>query len=125
MVGLLGESRLANEAIVRLWHRRLGHPGDSVLNELIHVNPDLKHLRGRRLPQLNCEACRYAKSTRQPFKDRAVFRATHPGQRIVSDIGGPFRNPSIGGAKYFVIFVDDFTRYTYPFPCSVMIFVAY
>ena len=113
LVGLLGESRLTNEAIVRLWHRRLGHPGDSVLNELIHVNPDLKHLRGRRLPQLRCDSCRYAKSTRQPFKDRAVFRSTIPGQRIVSDIWGPFRVPSIGGAKYFVIFVDDFSRYTW------------
>ena len=90
LVGLLGESRLTNEAIVRLWHRRLGHPGDTVLNELINLNPDLKHLRGRRLPQLRCDSCRLAKSVRQPFKDRAVFRATYPGQRIVSDIWGPF-----------------------------------
>jgi len=42
LVGLLGESRLTNEAIVRLWHRRLGHPGDTVLNELINLNPDIK-----------------------------------------------------------------------------------
>lgn len=110
---LIGEARLTNGAVTRLWHRRLGHPGSSVLKDLIKLNPSLYHLRGRRLPDLKCSSCEYAKSKRQPFRSSAVFRATYPGQRIVSDIWGPFRVPTIGSARYFVIFVDDYSRYTW------------
>ncbi len=113
IIANIGEARLTNEAVTRLWHRRLGHPGNSIFKELIKVNPFLKHLSGRRLPDLRCSSCEYAKSKRQPFRSSALFRATYPGQRIVSDIWGPFRVPTIGNARYFVIFVDDYSRYTW------------
>ena len=113
IIANIGEARLTNEAVTRLWHRRLGHPGNSVLKELIKLNPSLKHLSGRRLPDLRCSSCEYAKSKKQPFRSSALFRATYPGQRIVSDIWGPFRVPTIGNARYFVIFVDDYSRYTW------------
>ena len=38
-------------------------------------------------------------------------RATAPLERIHSDICGPMNTTSLGGAKYFVTFIDDYSRY--------------
>jgi hypothetical protein len=35
-----------------------------------------------------------------------TFDLIHP------DVYGPFQVPSFGGKKYFVTFIDDFSRYT-------------
>ena len=39
--------------------------------------------------------------------------AKAPFDLIHSDIWGPSPNPTMGGSRYFVIFVDDFSRYTW------------
>jgi hypothetical protein len=31
---------------------------------------------------------------------------------VHSDVAGPMRTPSLGGARYFVLFIDDYTRFT-------------
>eukprot|EP00293_Proteomonas_sulcata_P009640 CAMPEP_0184297936 /NCGR_PEP_ID=MMETSP1049-20130417/8810_1 /TAXON_ID=77928 /ORGANISM="Proteomonas sulcata, Strain CCMP704" /LENGTH=73 /DNA_ID=CAMNT_0026607891 /DNA_START=119 /DNA_END=337 /DNA_ORIENTATION=- len=34
---------------------------------------------------------------------------------IHMDYAGPFKTPSIGGAKYFVTFTDDYSRYVWTY----------
>jgi hypothetical protein len=43
----------------------------------------------------------------------ATFHATKILQLIHSDVCGPFRTNSLGGARYFVTFIDDFSRKTW------------
>ena len=38
------------------------------------------------------------------------IRSTRKLQLVHSDICGPMQTQSIGGAKYFVTFIDDYTR---------------
>lgn len=58
-----------------------------------------------------CEACVQAKQTRKPFKGSYEVQTTAKLQLVHSDVCGPMSVASVGGAKYFVSFTDDFTRY--------------
>lgn len=92
------------------WHRRLGHInfGDlcKMRNGLVsgiefneRDEADIK----------NCEICKEGKQTRTPFK-RSHTRAKEVLELVHSDLCGPMENESIGGARYFLVFVDDHSR---------------
>ncbi|GFQ70017.1 retrovirus-related Pol polyprotein from transposon TNT 1-94, partial [Trichonephila clavata] len=57
-----------------------------------------------------CDGCCYGKQSRRPFGTRKQ-RATTPGELINIDVCGPMQQQSLGGAKYYVCFKDDFTKY--------------
>lgn len=44
-----------------------------------------------------------------PFS-KSAWRAKTPLELVHVDIFGPTRTPSLGGNRYFILFVDDFTR---------------
>ena len=55
-----------------------------------------------------CEACVQGKQTRKPFHGSAeVLQLVH------SDVCGPMSVASLGGARYFVTFTDDYSRMCY------------
>ena len=63
-----------------------------------------------------CHACAEAKMTKTLNKG-PVDRATERLELVHSDVKGPFPVPSIVGSYfYFIIFVDDLTRFTWIFP---------
>ncbi|PRQ40495.1 putative RNA-directed DNA polymerase [Rosa chinensis] len=84
----------------QLWHQRLAHPSEHVLSS---VFPNLCK------ESFQCEICHLAKSTRLPFGS-SVSRARKPFEIVHSDIWGPAPLDSFDGYKYFVTFVDDFSR---------------
>ncbi|KAF0734643.1 hypothetical protein Ae201684_008720 [Aphanomyces euteiches] len=113
---LISDSRLSNQDLVRLWHRRLGHPGHGAIDRLIKDHPELQVFKPRQLKDLLCETCAYAKSRRSPFNSSAVFRARTFLSLVHSDIWGPCSFPSPSGSRYFVVFVYDYSRYTWAYP---------
>lgn len=99
-----------NDKMTR-WHQRYGH---------LNVS-DLKNLKSKEMvkgidftvksDKIKCEICDLNKISTQPFKlsksrEKEVLNLIH------SDICGPMNVESLGGAKYFVTFIDDFSRYT-------------
>lgn len=91
-----------SEAI--LWHKRLGHVSVSNMNFL------KKSVKGIEIPpSMPCEVCTQGKQTRLPFKNNGT-RAVSLLQIVHSDVCGPMSVSSIGGAKYYVSFIDDFSR---------------
>ncbi|GFQ95687.1 uncharacterized protein TNCT_96921 [Trichonephila clavata] len=64
-----------------------------------------------------CYGCCYGKQCRHPFGTRKQ-RATTPGELINIDVCGPMQRQSLGGAKYYLCFKDDFTKYRMVFLCS-------
>ena len=56
-----------------------------------------------------CEGCIYGKMHRLSFS-KFVWRAKTPLELVHSDIFGPTRPLSLGRKKYFLLFVDDYTR---------------
>ena len=99
-------------ATMDLWHRRLGHCG---AGRLVHaVRKGL--IRGVNLPKRGrlhmsfCEGCAQAKQTRKAFKPIGEVRTNDIMELVHSDVCGPMSIASYGGARYFVTFIDDYSR---------------
>ena len=93
-----------------LWHQRLGHVNGKYLADLSRK----QMVTGLKLPsepRLSfCEGCVEGKMHRLPFK--SVGESHHSSRKLElvhSDVCGPM-DESIGGKRYFVSFIDDFSR---------------
>ena len=58
-----------------------------------------------------CEICVETKLTKTPF--HSIERSSKPFELIHSDICGFKSIQTRGGKKYFITFIDDYTRYNY------------
>ena len=95
---------------VDLWHQRLGHVNGQQLKQIIQ-----KELAtGIKFPKTAefsfCEGCVEGKMHRKPFKPLGKICSTQKLQLVHSDVCGPMSTESIGGQKYFVTFIDDYSR---------------
>ena len=86
-------------------HCRLGHPSLPLLKKLY---PQFSSL-----SPLNCELCQHAKLHRVHLSPKVNKRASAPLELVHSDVWGPCPVLPPIGFKYFVTFVDDFSRITW------------
>ena len=91
-----------------LWHAHLGHPSLSHLQLLVSQG----YLGSVQFQNFDCTSYHFGKQTKLPFNNKDSFSST-PFDLLNSDIWGPAPVPIEGGSRYFVIFVDDFSRYTW------------
>ncbi|KAL6342265.1 hypothetical protein AAG906_006890 [Vitis piasezkii] len=78
----------------------------------IHITNSLQgYLINKRLSKGDCVECIKGKYTK--VKKNGASRATELLKCIHSDIWGPYSIPTINGHKYFISFIDDFSRYSY------------
>ncbi|GJW52763.1 putative RNA-directed DNA polymerase [Tanacetum coccineum] len=87
-----------------LWHNRLGHPADQVLNVLKN---DLNLSKNTCVS--TCETCHRAKQTREPFP-LSDHKSMNPGELVHLDLWGPYKVSSREGFRYFLTIVDDYSR---------------
>lgn len=83
-----------------LWHRRLAHINFAALNSLLNIK--VKH-------DTQCIVCAEGKQSRKPFNDSGT-RASGLLDLVHSDVCGPISIRSHGHARFFVTFIDDFSR---------------
>ena len=57
-----------------------------------------------------CETCQQGKQTKLPFQANRVRRANQKLQLIHTDVCGPMKTDSLSGNRYFLLFIDDYTR---------------
>ena len=62
-----------------------------------------------------CEHCLFGKQTQSPHK-RVSSRKIEHLQLVHSDVCGPMPMASMGGALYFVTFIDDFSCKVWVYP---------
>ena len=65
---------------------------------------------GTESPNKICERCLTSKQPRNFFKSESPTRATEVLGVVHSDVCGPLEVSSMGGNKYFVTFIDEFSR---------------
>jgi len=58
-----------------------------------------------------CTACIQAKN-KQKIIEVKTKRTTKPFELVHSDVCGPFSMPTTAGHRYYILFIDDYTRYT-------------
>ena len=61
---------------------------------------------------LKCVSCLKGKMARKSFPKASACRTQHPLDLIHSDVCGPMNTLTPGKNKYFVTFIDDYSRYT-------------
>ncbi|KAL0541581.1 hypothetical protein IC582_021634 [Cucumis melo] len=112
---LSGGINLANTCMVvsnTVWHKRLGHPSSKVLNSIIksfklpvNDNIDVKFY----------DSCQLGKAHNLPFPI-SHFHATTPFDFVYFDLWGPTPVCSSNGFRYYILFVDDYNRYSWIYP---------
>jgi len=104
-----------------LWHRRFMHSSSSTLTRL---SKRIKQLRFYNFPSRSCDACQCGGGKRQPFRTRKPRRPapnssdskakksySHFGERISTDLCGPFEKSFDKGYIYAIVFHDAATRH--------------
>ena len=60
-----------------------------------------------------CDTCQTGKQHHTPFTSGNSWQASHVLQLVHVDICGPMTTPFVLGSRYFLLFVDDFSRKTW------------
>lgn len=91
------------------WHRALGHVNFQYLSKL--VNEKLLDGLPEKLEQNNmrCANCIQSKMANVPFENEKT-KSTEILELIHTDLNGPHRNAGYGGEKYFLSFIDDYSK---------------
>jgi uncharacterized membrane protein YgcG len=91
-----------------LWHCWLGHPSFSVVDFIVKSN---KLACTPRQSSRVCDPYQRAKAHQLPFQ-KSKHVTSPPLELVHSDVWGPAVT-SVGGFKYYVSFLDDFSRFTW------------
>ena len=98
-----------------LWHRRLAHVGMGTLKklmkkELIRGLKDVTFEKDKL-----CSACQAGKQVANTHPTKAYLSTSRVLELLHMDLFGPTTYASLGGNKYCLVIVDDFSRYTWTF----------
>jgi histone deacetylase 1/2 len=98
-----------NKVSLDRWHNRLGHPSFPIVERV------LKNHKLSFSPELNkdvvCDACQKGKSHQLPYPVSTSV-SSHPLELVFSDVWGAAPE-SAGCFKYYVSFIDDYSKFTW------------
>jgi len=103
----------------QVWHYRFGHLGYDNLATLtsksmvtgINVTP----AEFKTANDTFCDPCALGKQHRLPFPT-STSTTTKPIELLHTDICGPMPVPSLGGNRYLLTILDDYSSYSFTFP---------
>jgi hypothetical protein len=87
---------------------RLGHPSSQIVQSILCLN---------NIPYASessssvCNVCQLSKSYQLPFSS-SIHRSSAPLELVFSDVWGPAPQ-SVGGFKYYISFIDDFSKFSW------------
>nr|GEX46638.1 hypothetical protein [Tanacetum cinerariifolium] len=96
-----------------LWHRRLSHLNFDTINlvsknDIVIGLPKLKFVK-----DYLCSSCELGKAKRKSFHTKTTRSSKRRLQLLHMDLCGPMRVESINGKKYFLVIIDDYSRFTW------------
>jgi transposase InsO family protein len=92
------------------WHERLSHANFGSLEkmgrlEMVHGLPPISHT------EQFCDTCVLVKHRRGVFPKQSKYRANKALELVHGDLCGPVKPATPGGRRYFLLLIDDATRY--------------
>lgn len=95
-----------------LWHRRFAHLNHGDVRKLINAQlVNGIEIKSKDSPDPICEPCIAGKQTRSDVSKIATHRASGLLQLVHSDVHGPLPVQTRNGYKYWITFIDDFSRH--------------
>lgn len=95
---------------INVLHRRIGHASHKRLKQMVRQGR-FKGLDAVEGHFEFCEPCTLAKLKKLPFKPKSRRQTTAPFELIHTDLGGPITPQTPSGHRYWIVFIDDFTRF--------------
>jgi hypothetical protein len=120
---------------LELWHQRLGHLSMQSVKAILKMHHQQANMKDMKMSDIddiqpetdleprtektqeeeedqNTELCSICVKTkiRRKIIRKPAERSKQPFELIHSDLCGPITPPSKGGARYFILYIDDFSR---------------
>ena len=102
--------RLPNED---LWHQRMGHASYKHLSIVSKHESVLGISKLSRMSNVVCGPCQLGKQTKAKHPGTQTSATSRPLELLHLNLIGPTRIESLGGKRYIMVVVNDFTRYTW------------
>ena len=119
LVGNAIGTDLARERITAL-HRAFGHASVESLRTILKQH-NFRGVSEEHIKLLQpCNACMLGKCHKVGKSRLTADKATTFGYRLCADCCGPFRTQSIGGAKYLMVAIDEFSSWTWGVPLRAL-----
>ena len=97
---------------VDLWHQRLGHASHKQLEKISKCDAIIGLPKFEKIEMCICGPCQMDKQVKSKHPSVTEVQTTRPLKLLHIDLMCPTRVQSLGGKKYILVVVDDFTRYT-------------
>lgn len=98
---------------LEVWHKRLAHVDPVTIVNMVDNNIvtgiDLKKQKSN---NIECDGCTLGKGHRSPIPKKSKSRSSNILELVHSDVNGPLDTASLGGSRYFITFIDDFSKWT-------------
>jgi transposase InsO family protein len=98
-----------------LWHRRLAHVGMKNLHKLLKGEHILGLTNVHFEKDRVCSACQAGKQVGTHHPHKNIMTTDRPLELLHMDLFDPIAYISIGGSKYCLVIVDDYSRFTWVF----------
>jgi transposase InsO family protein len=98
-----------------LWHCRLAHVGMKNLHKLLKGEHILGLINVHFEKNKICSACQAGKKVGVHHPHKNIMTTDRPLELHHMDLFGPIAYISIGGSKYCLVIVDDYSRFTWVF----------
>ena len=102
--------RLPNED---LWNQWMGHASYKHLSIVSKHESVLEIPKLSRISNVVCGPCQLGKQTKAKHPGTQKLATSRPLEPLHLDFIGQTRTESLGGKRYIMVIVDDFTRYTW------------
>ena len=96
-----------------LWHQRMGHASYKHLSIVSKHESVLGIPKLSRMSNVVCGSCQLEKQTKAKHSRTQTSATSRKLELLHLDLMGPTRTESLGGKRYIVVVIDDFTRYTW------------
>jgi hypothetical protein len=98
-----------------LWHCRLAHVGMKNLHKILKGEHILGLTNVHFEKDMVCSACQAGKQVGAHHPHKNIMTTDRPLELLHMDLFDPIAYKSIGGSKYCLVIVDDYTRFTWVF----------
>ena len=97
---------------MNVWHERFAHVNEEIIIRMANGEgvSGMEVIKDGKKILNPCHGCNLGKMHKLPFETSKSI-TTQVGELIHSDVVGPMQVSSPNGARYYILFKDDFSRY--------------
>ena len=98
--------------LLELWHQRFGHANYKQVAKVSKLDAVVGLPKFGKIEKNVCGLCQLGKQTKSTHPKVNVVATSHPLELLYVDLMGLTRTESMGGKRYIMVVVDDFSRYS-------------